>query len=111
MYAGATSLLGLGIICANPISIFAWALFVGLLCANVRCHYVDEVWVVRDVPMTRREQQFVLVPLCVVVLVFGGLLPTLMWILSVSGCLVGLHASFWIPSKLADPNNQLSSAV
>lgn len=93
-YCGATSLIGLGIICANPISIFAWSLFGGLLGGAIRCHYVDEIWHVRDVPMSRREQKLVLIPCCVLVLVFGGLLPTMMWILTVAGFLVGLHASF-----------------
>jgi len=113
IYAGTSVALSTGIILSNPLSAVWWSVFAVVLGFTVRSQYIDEVWTVHGTTLAKRQQALVLGPLLVAVVVFGGLLPTFLWIIAVSSLVSGAHASLRSAPTLDEPpfHPALDSAV
>ena len=92
--------IGIGVVVSHPWRLLQWGCVMLVLLACIRSWYMNEPWTVYGVSIQRREQCLLLGPFAVAVVVFGGLLTTIMWVVFVTVVVDLGHASLheWDPS-------------
>jgi len=92
-YMTVALIIGLVVVLSHPWRLAQWTSVSVVVLACIRCWYVNEPWTVYSIPIHRREQCLMLGPLAVALVVFGGLLQTIVWVLGVTMVLDVGHAS------------------
>jgi len=92
-YASWYVLITAAIVFADPFKLVVWLILLGVCSITIHTHYNPIDIKLNRIVVDSRLQKLLLIPICTSVVVFGGVLNTVLWVLMVGSLTNGIHAS------------------